>query len=185
MHVLLLGLSLSLLQSGGLSGSGRLPPPPLARAWLPQMNIGEVGGLFMRRMSQMSDQRVAHVSTILISFDTEKTLDEAYACFETWKAEIGDDPDKFAEVARRESEDSASAPNGGDIGFVTRARQLPPQLDDVVFRDQKPGEERPGVCKLHCAGLTVTHSHTLGASGRPHSRTNPRTVSQLVARFSR
>merc|ERR1719240_71947 len=93
----------------------------------------------------MTDQRVAHVSTIVIPFNTEKTLDEAYACFEAWKEEIGDDPTKFAEVARRESEDPASAPNGGDIGIVTRARQLPPQLDDVVFRDQKPGEERPGV----------------------------------------
>jgi peptidyl-prolyl cis-trans isomerase D len=107
------------------------------------MNFGEA---FMRSMSQMTDQRVARVSTIVIPFDTEKTLDEAYACFEAWKVEIGSDEEKFAEVARRESEDPASAPSGGDLGYVTRARQLPPQLDDVVFRDQKPGQEQTGVC---------------------------------------
>ena len=149
----------ALLQAGGAlfglkaGGTGGRRP---AACVVPQMNMN-MGERFMRSMSQLSDQRVARVSTILVPFDTEKTLDEAYACFEAWKEEIGDDPVKFAEVARRESEDPTSASNGGDIGFVTRARQLPPQLDDVVFRDQKPGEERPGVCKSLSAD-TLAHT---------------------------
>ena len=130
---------------GALLSSHTFETPALARHAAPKMNFGEA---FARSMSQMTDQRVARVSTIVIPFNTEKTLEEAYACFESWKEEIGDDEENFAEVARRESEDPASGPNGGDLGFVTRARQLPPQLDDVVFRDQKPGEERPGVCEF-------------------------------------
>ena len=116
---------------------------PLLRTGVPpQMTFG---GEFMRRMSQMTDGRVAEVSTIVVKFDTKMTLEEAYASFEEWKTEIGDDPAKFAEVAKRVSEDPASGPNGGNLGFVTRARQLPPQLDEVVFAAQKPGEEKPGV----------------------------------------
>lgn len=161
--VLLLRLSMLLIQSS-VACCVLLRPPAVGRSSITvQMNIGEQ---FMRSMSQMTDQRVARVSTIVIPFNTEKTLDEAYACFEAWKEEIGGDEAKFAEVARRESEDPASAPNGGDLGYVTRARQLPPQLDDVVFRDQKPGEEQPGVCalpfkRLHVPALRQTHRNAV------------------------
>ena len=48
------------------------------------------------------------------------SIDEARAQFETWKMEIGDDPEKFAEYARAHSEDEKSASDGGDLGWVTR-----------------------------------------------------------------
>ena len=96
----------------------------------------------------MTDQRVAHVSHILLKSGTPMPLAEAMAKFENWKTEIGSDELKFAEVARRESECEQTAARGGDLGFVTRSRQLVPdmlEIDDLVFRDQKSGEETPGV----------------------------------------
>ena len=84
--------------------------------------------------------------------------------FDEWKEEIGDDEEKFAECARKNSECVTTAPRGGEIGFVTISRQLPPQIDDVVFRQQKKGEEQPGVYG-HIAtpyGLHLIYLHSCG-----------------------
>ena len=43
-------------------------------------------------------------------------LNEALELLETWKAEIGDDEEKFAERAKSDSQCTTAA-NGGDLGF--------------------------------------------------------------------
>ena len=50
--------------------------------------------------------------------------------------EIGDDPAKFAERAKSDS-DCPTGPNGGSLGFVVRAK-LCEQFDEVVFNEE-PG----------------------------------------------
>ena len=88
------------------------------------------------------------------------TIDEALAQFESWKQEIADDPEKFAEIAREHSDDEESAPNGGDLGFVTRVKQLPPQLDDVVFvKNPVPGCYGPVKSKK---GIHLVYLHSCG-----------------------
>jgi peptidyl-prolyl cis-trans isomerase D len=53
-------------------------------------------------------------------------------------AEVKKDPSRFAEVAKRDSSDRASAEQGGDLGFQPRGSFVKP-FDDALFR-MKPGE---------------------------------------------
>ena len=95
-------------------------------------------------IQQMLDQRVAKVSQILMKPGGPMAYADAVALFERYKQEIGGDPEKFADYARAHSEDEASAAKGGDLGYVTRANQLPPQLDEVVFvKEPQPGVYGP------------------------------------------
>lgn len=139
------------------SGALRFSP----RTTVPVMNFGSQ---FMRSIGQMTDPRVAMVSHILLKSGTALPLEEAMANFDAWKVEIGSDPEKFAAVAIRESECEETASSGGDLGIVSRSRQLPPQIDDVVFRDQPKGEEKPGVYGpiATTSGLHLIYLHFCG-----------------------
>jgi len=53
-----------------------------------------------------------------------------------WKAELGDDPEAFAELARASSQ-CPSRVKGGDLGFFTRGKMVK-EFDRVVF-SQEPG----------------------------------------------
>jgi hypothetical protein len=91
-------------------------------------------------IQQMIDQRVASVSQILMKTGGPLTAQEAFAQFDAWKEEIGDDPDKFDAVAREHSEDDSP----GNRITATRLKQLPRQVDDIVFvKDPKPGVYGP------------------------------------------
>jgi hypothetical protein len=117
-------------------------------------------------IQQMIDQRVAKVSHILMKPGGSLTIEEARAQFEAWKTEIGGDPDKFAEVATRVSECETSKEKGGDLGYVTRLNQLPPQLDEVIFvSDPVPGVYGPIASKR---GLHLIY---LFSCGEPMGRT--------------
>ena len=94
------------------------------------------------------------------------SIDEARAQFEEWKAEIDGDPDKFAEVAKRVSDDETTREKGGDLGYCTRVQQLPPQIDDVVFvKDPMPGVYGP------IASVQGLHLIYLFSCGEPMGRT--------------
>jgi peptidyl-prolyl cis-trans isomerase D len=64
--------------------------------------------------------------------------DQARKKIDAILAEVKKDPSKFAEVAKRESTDRASAEQGGDLGFQPRGSFVKP-FDDALFR-MKPGE---------------------------------------------
>jgi parvulin-like peptidyl-prolyl isomerase len=51
---------------------------------------------------------------------------------ETIRAVLADDPDAFGELARRLSEDAATARDGGELGWVVRY-ELPEQRETVIF----------------------------------------------------
>lgn len=117
-------------------------------------------------IQQMIDQRVAKVSHILMKPGGSLTIEEARAQFAAWKDEIGGDPDKFAEVAARVSECEKSKEKGGDLGYVTRLNQLPPQLDEVIFVSEPvPGVYGPIASKQ---GLHLVY---LFSCGEPMGRT--------------
>jgi len=107
-------------------------------------------------IQQMIDQRVAAVSQILMKPGGPMTIEQAYAQFDAWKQQIGDDPDTFERVAQEHSEDD----QGGKKFFATRLKQLPPQLDDVIFVDDpQPGVYGPIASKQ---GLHLIYLHYCG-----------------------
>ena len=85
-------------------------------------------------------QRVARVSHCMLAAGSEMSIDEANAKCAQWIAEIGNDEAKFAEVAKRESECSATAGDGGMLGIYTRGK-FPPVVENLIFQDDvKPVE---------------------------------------------
>ena len=49
----------------------------------------------------------------------------------------------FAELAKKNSEDEASAKNGGDLDYFGRGRMVP-EFDQAVVRDAAGHDQRPG-----------------------------------------
>jgi peptidyl-prolyl cis-trans isomerase D len=80
------------------------------------------------------DQRAA--SHILIKTDSANAKATAERLF----AEVSKSPEKFAELARKHSEDPGSAVNGGDLGPHTRGVMVKP-FEEAVW-SMKPGEIR-------------------------------------------
>lgn len=91
-----------------------------------------------KRFSVPEERRASH---ILIGADKDKPAAErakAKARAEALLAELRKNPASFAEVARKNSTDSGSAPQGGDLDFHPRGDMVPP-FDDAMFK-LKQGE---------------------------------------------
>lgn len=67
--------------------------------------------------------------------DDAATVDEAKKKFEMLKAKLNAGA-SFAELAADYSEDPQTAPQGGDLGFITESQlsRVPPQLRDVIVK---------------------------------------------------
>mmetsp|Transcript_24893 Transcript_24893/g.42539 ORF Transcript_24893/g.42539 Transcript_24893/m.42539 type:complete len:167 (-) Transcript_24893:255-755(-) len=86
---------------------------------------------------RLTDWRVARASHILLKgFD-----DASVAQLSEWKAEIGGDLEKFAEIARNYSQ-CPSRSKGGDLGFFTRGKMVK-EFDYVVFNEEPGGVYGP------------------------------------------
>jgi len=82
-----------------------------------------------------------HASHILIKADSSMTAaerDAAKAKAEKLYQELSADPSRFAELAKKDSQDPGSAANGGDLGEFTRDSMVKP-FADAVFA-MKVGE---------------------------------------------
>ncbi|KAL1504568.1 hypothetical protein AB1Y20_008354 [Prymnesium parvum] len=116
-------------------------------------------GLF-ENLKQMTDQRVAKVSHIMLKSGTPMPIEEALAKVESWKQEIGNDLIKFQEVAKRDSECEKTAAVGGMLGVFTRGR-LGLRWDAEIFQeDVLPGD---GVVRgpvMDKEGLHLLYVHT-------------------------
>ena len=66
---------------------------------------------------RLTDFRVARASHILLKGYDDATVQQ----MEAWKAEIANDPEKFAEIASQSSL-CPSRRKGGDLGFFTRGK---------------------------------------------------------------
>lgn len=65
-------------------------------------------------------------------------MDKARAKAEKVLAKVKANPDKFAEIAKKESQDTTTAEKGGDLGFFTN-KEMVPAFSKVAF-STKPGE---------------------------------------------
>jgi peptidyl-prolyl cis-trans isomerase D len=91
-----------------------------------------------KRYTQPEERRVSHV---LIQVDKDAPAADkakAKARAEALLAEVRKAPGTFADVARKNSQDSATAPNGGDLDYFGRGAMVP-TFDEVAFKI-KPGE---------------------------------------------
>ena len=94
--------------------------------------LGELGDALKCSLERISDWRVARASHILL-----KDFDEAaVGQLGDLKAEIGEDPKKFAEMAKQHSQ-CRSSKRGGDLGFFTRGKMVK-EFERVVFSEE-PG----------------------------------------------
>jgi peptidyl-prolyl cis-trans isomerase D len=91
------------------------------------------------RFTAPEERRASH---ILIQADATATAEQkaaakarATALYEQARA----NPAGFAELAKKNSQDSASAPLGGDLEFSRRGSMASPALDDAVFK-LEPGK---------------------------------------------
>merc|ERR1712146_248005 len=100
--------------------------------------LGRVSMNPIKNLMQVQDQRVACASHIVLApVKCTLPLEEAKDLLRTWKEEIGDDREKFAERARSDSH-CPTAANGGELGFMVR-QNLGEQFDDILFSEE-PGK---------------------------------------------
>ena len=102
------------------------------RTSAPQMQMQSWNPL--QNLKQMADQRIATVSHCMLAAGSDMTIEDARKKIDGWKAEIGNDAEKFAEVARRESECPMTAAKGGDLGIWTRGK-LSVAVDELIFQE--------------------------------------------------
>ena len=133
--------------------------PPVCYGKLPQEALVPRGKVSMNpfeNLKQMSDQRVAGVSHILLApGKCTLPLDEAKALMATWKTEIADDTEKFKDKAKVESH-CPTAANGGDLGFVVRST-CAESFNKILF-DEEPGRVYGPI--VTTAGLHLIFLHS-------------------------
>ena len=94
-----------------------------------QVSEADLKAAYQQRLSQMTDAEQRRASHILV-----KTKDEA----DKLVAELKKNPGRFADLAKKESQDTGSAEKGGDLGWFGRGMMVKP-FEDAVFA-MKQGE---------------------------------------------
>ncbi|MBK8528569.1 MAG: SurA N-terminal domain-containing protein [Rubrivivax sp.] len=105
---------------------------------LPEAELRKYYDENIARYTTAEERRASH---ILIKSDKDQPAAErakAKARAEAVLAEVRKSPDTFAELARKQSEDTGSAGQGGDLDFFGRGAMVKP-FEDAVFA-MKPGE---------------------------------------------
>ena len=82
------------------------------------------------RYVQPEERRASH---ILISTEGDADKDKAKATAQAVFKELQASPEKFAELAKKYSQDSGSAQNGGDLGFFGRG-MMDKAFEDAAFK---------------------------------------------------
>ena len=105
------------------------------------INEADLKTYYEQNASQLSGPEERRASHILITAPAAAPAaqrEEARAKAETLLASVRKAPDTFADLARKNSQDPGSAPNGGDLDFFARGAMVKP-FEDTVF-SMKKGE---------------------------------------------
>ena len=90
----------------------------------------------MARLSNLEERRVSHILITADAAAPAAERDKARAKAEKLLAEIKQSPDKFADVARKNSQDPGSAAKGGDLDFFARGAMVKP-FEEAAFALKK------------------------------------------------
>ena len=84
------------------------------------------------------ERSASHILIAVAKNASAQQVDDARAKAEKIRGELKKDPKKFAELAKKYSQDPGSASNGGSLGFFKQGMMVKP-FDDAVF-SMKKGE---------------------------------------------
>ena len=101
----------------------------------------DVEGYYKQNQSKYGQPERRKVSHILIDVPPqadEATRSKALEKAKDLAAKAAANPQGFAELARNSSQDPGSAPQGGDLGWISK-NMLVPQVEDAVFK-LEPGK---------------------------------------------
>ena len=90
----------------------------------------------MARLSNLEERRVSHILITADAAAPAAERDKARAKAEKLLAEIKQSPDKFADLARKNSQDPGSAAKGGDLDFFARGAMVKP-FEEAAFALKK------------------------------------------------
>lgn len=91
------------------------------------------------RLSGKEERRASHILLAVPKTAPAAARDKARAKAQELLAQVKKNPDSFAEVAKKESQDPGSAAQGGDLDFFARGAMVKP-FEDAVFALQNKGD---------------------------------------------
>ena len=103
------------------------------------LNEQELKSYYEQNVASLSgkeERRASHVLITAPKTATEADRTKARERAEALLADLRKAPDSFAEVARKNSQDPGSAPNGGDLDFFGRGAMVKP-FEDAAFALKK------------------------------------------------
>jgi peptidyl-prolyl cis-trans isomerase D len=106
-----------------------------------EVTADEIKQFYEQNLSQYAKAEERQASHILITVDKsggDAAKTKARALAEQISNDLRKDPSKFAELAKKYSQDPGSAAKGGDLGAFSRGSMVK-AFDDAVF-SMKPGE---------------------------------------------
>ena len=90
----------------------------------------------LTRLAAKEERRVSHIRINAAKDTPAADRDQAKARAQELLAQVRKSPASFAEVAKKSSQDSGSAPAGGDLNFFGRGAMVKP-FEDAVFAMKK------------------------------------------------
>jgi peptidyl-prolyl cis-trans isomerase D len=110
-----------------------LSPDVLAReVQVPPDEIKKYYDEHQREFGQVEERRASHILISAPATADEATRNAALARAEALAKQVKQSPEKFAELAKQNSQDPGSAAKGGDLGFFAHGAMVKP-FDDAVF----------------------------------------------------
>lgn len=88
------------------------------------------------KYAQPEQRRASHILIAAAKDAPQSAKDKAKAKAQELLAQVRKSPDSFAEVAKKNSQDPGSAPNGGDLDWQTRGAFVKP-VEDAIFSLKK------------------------------------------------
>lgn len=85
------------------------------------------------RFQQPEERRASHILIMVDAKASPADKAKAKAKAEAVLKEVQQNPGKFADIAKRDSQDPGSAAKGGDLGFFAKGAMVKP-FDDAVFK---------------------------------------------------
>ncbi|CAN5138149.1 SurA N-terminal domain-containing protein [soil metagenome] len=89
-----------------------------------------------KQLSGSEERRASHILITVAATAPAAQREQAKAKAEELLALVKKSPDTFADLARKNSQDPGSAPNGGDLDFFARGAMVKP-FEDAAFSMQK------------------------------------------------